>query len=463
MVNSILERIDALVWGLPLMLLMIVGGVYFTWKLKFIQVRKLTEAFRLMMTAEAEDEAGEMGRRSTQVSSFEVLCTSLGASIGTGNIVGVAMAVAAGGPGAIFWMVLAAFLGMAIMYTECYLAVKYRTKTADGGCIGGPFAYIENGLGRRFKPLAKAFALSGMLSGLLGIGTFAQVNGMMGAVKAFFVTEESRLIEIPNVGSYSPAVVIASIVLTVCVAMVLLGGIKRIAGVASVLVPFMAAFYLVFCLIIIMGRIDKVFEALGLIVTAAFNPRAVMGGSIGSVFFVIRMGISKGIFSNEAGLGSAPIAAASANTDNPHKQGLISMLEPFIDTVIMCTITGLVMVLTGAWRLQGMEGAAVTTQAFAIGLNLPERGAALIIMISLCFFAFTSILGWSHYSEKCLTYLTNHNPYAVRVFRILYIGAVFVGAYTSVATAWTIANIFNACMALINMPVLFILIKKVEE
>lgn len=465
MVNNILSRIDELLWGFPLMLLMIAGGVYFTWRLNFIQIRKLPLAFKLMLTPEPEDEEheGHGGRKSGQVSSFEALCTSLGASIGTGNIVGVAMAVAAGGPGAIFWMVLAAFLGMAIMYTECYLAVKYRTKDADGNCMGGPFAYIENGLGSHFKPLAKAFALSGMCSGLLGIGTFAQVNGMMGAVKAFFETEKSSFIEIPKLGCYSHAVIIASVVLTLCVAMVLIGGIKRIAGVASVLVPFMAAFYLVFCLIIIIGRINEVPRALAFIIESAFNPKSALGGSAGSVFLVIRMGLSKGIFSNEAGLGSAPIAAASAKTDNPEKQGLISMLEPFIDTVIMCTISGLVLVLTDAWKLQGMEGAAVTTLAFAAGLNIPERAAAFIILICLCFFAFTSILGWSHYSEKCCAYLSNQNSQALKIFRLLYIAAVFIGAYTSVELAWTIANIFNACMAIINMPVLFGLIKRVRE
>ncbi|MBE5946657.1 MAG: alanine:cation symporter family protein [Lachnospiraceae bacterium] len=447
--NEVLVAIDDFVWGPPLMILIMLGGILLTVRLGLLQVRKLPLALKWMIKNE-EDGVGE-------VSSFAALCTALSATIGTGNIVGVATAICTGGPGALFWMVMAAFFGMATKYAEGLLAVKYRVVGEDGHSLGGPFYYIEKGMGKNWKWLAKIFAFFGVCAGLLGIGTFTQVNGISSAVKGFFDPEGKATVDIPLLGEYSWAVVIASVVLAVVVALVLIGGIKRISSVSQIVVPFMAIIYVVFALILIFTNLSKVPDAVVTIVKAAFDPKAVLGGAAGTWIVAMQKGVARGIFSNEAGLGSAPIAAAAAQTKEPVRQGLVSMTGTFIDTIIICSMTGISIVLTGAHLQPGLEGVNVTSYAFQNGLPFPSQLSAFVLMLCLVFFAFTTILGWDYYSERCLEYLSGGSKKSVMVFRWLYILAVFIGPFMTVSAVWTIADIFNGLMAIPNMIALFAL------
>ena len=441
-INSILGAIDDFVWGVPLIVLILAGGLLLTVRLGLLQIRRLPLALKFMVKNE-EDGEGE-------VSSFGALCTALSATIGTGNIVGVATAIAAGGPGALFWMEIAAFLGMATKYAEGLLAVKYRVIDEENHALGGPFYYIEKGMGAKWKWLAKIFAFFGVCVGLMGIGTFSQVNGIASAIVNFFDPEQAMAVTIPGIGTYSWTVVIASLILTVCVAMVLIGGVKRIAKVSEIVVPFMAIIYIVLGLMIIICNIKEVPAAIATVIAGAFNPRAVTGGIVGSMLVAMQKGIARGIFSNEAGLGSA-------QTREPVRQGLVSMTGTFIDTIIVCTMTGLSIVLTGAWQVEGLEGVQITTYAFNNGLPIPTAVSSFLLMLCLVFFAFTTILGWDYYSERCLEYLTGGKKKAIKVYRWLYILAVFIGPYMTVSAVWTIADIFNGLMAIPNMIALFAL------
>lgn len=447
-INKVLGKIDSFVWGIPLIALILLSGLFLTIRLKGVQFRKLPHAFKKMFANEKSGQHGE-------VTSFAALCTALSATIGTGNIVGVATAVVAGGPGALFWMWLAALVGMATKYSECLLSVKYRQVTEDGHIIGGPFYYIEKGMGSKFKWLAKIFAVFGVCVGLMGIGTFTQVNGIAGAVNNFFDANNSWTVSIFGI-DYSWTVVIAAIVVTFFVALVIIGGIKRISSVAQVIVPFMAITYVILAVLIIGFNITKVPGAFATIVKSAFGVRAAAGGALGAMMVAMQNGIARGIFSNEAGLGSAPIAAAAAHTDEPAKQGLISMLGTFIDTIIICTMTGLAIVITGAWDM-GLQGVAVTTKAFQIGLPFPGEVASFLLMICLIFFAFTTILGWDYYSEKCLEYLTGGRMGIVKAYRWVYIACVFFGPFMTISAVWTIADIFNGLMAIPNLIALLAL------
>ena len=344
------------------------------------------------------------------------------------------------------------------MYAEGLLAVKYRVVDENGHTLGGPFYYIEKGMGVKWKWLAKAFAFFGICAGLMGIGTFTQVNGISSAVHSFFDANNAHTITLPFVGEYSISVVITSVVLAVCVALVVIGGIKRISSVATVIVPFMAIVYVVFALMLLFSNLDKIPMAIEVIVKGAFNPSAVTGGVVGTLFIAMQKGVARGIFSNEAGLGSAPIAAAAAKTKEPVRQGLVTMTGTFLDTIVICTMTGLSIVITGAWQVDGLEGVGVTSYAFGAGIPfLPERVTSFILMICLVFFAFTTILGWDYYSESCLEYLSKGNKKLVKVFRYLYIIAVFIGPYMTISAVWTIADIFNGLMAIPNMIALFAL------
>ena len=452
-INGFLSTVDDLVWGVPLMVLILAGGLLLTVRLGLLQVRKLPLALKWMIKNEEEAE----GARG-EISSFAALCTALSATIGTGNIVGVATAVGAGGPGALFWMIVAAFFGMATKYSEGLLAVKYRVVAEDGHSLGGPFYYIERGMGAKWKWLAKLFAFFGVCVGLFGIGTFSQVNGIASAVNGFFDPNNQNSVKIlPFLGEYSWSVVIASLILAFCVAAVLIGGVKRIASVSQIIVPFMAIIYVVFVIILVICNITEVPAAIVTIVKAAFNPKAVTGGVVGSMIVAMQKGVARGIFSNEAGLGSAPIAAAAAQTKEPVRQGLVSMTGTFIDTIVICTLTGLSIVLTGAWQVEGLEGVQVTTYAFQNGLPFPAEVSSFILMLCLVFFAFTTILGWDYYSERCLEYLSGGNMKHVKVYRWIYILAVFIGPYMTVSAVWTIADIFNGLMAIPNMIALFAL------
>ncbi len=418
-----LKAIDDFVWGVPLIVLILAVGIFLTIRLRGLQITKLPLAIKHMVANEKNGEHGE-------VSSFGALCTALSATIGTGNIVGVATALVAGGPGALFWMWIAALLGTATKYSECLLAIKYRVVAKDGHIVGGPFYYIENGMGEKWKWLAKIFAFFGVGVGLLGIGTFTQINGITSAVNNFFDPQNTWTVELFG-RTYSWTVVIAGIILTLCVALVIIGGIKRISTVAQVVVPFMALLYVVVVLIILFTHLSAIPGAIVEIVQSAFGLRAAAGGTLGSILIAMQMGIARGIFSNEAGLGSAPIAAAAAKTNEPVTQGLVSMLGTIIDTVIICTMTGLSIAITGTWNV-GLEGVAVTTAAFQQGLPVPEQVWHLLsLMMCLVFFAFTTILGWNYYSEKCLEYLVGDRKdvlkgYAgcilLRVYRTVYDG-----------------------------------------
>mgnify|MGYP004707074005 FL=1 len=449
-INDILNSIDNFVWGVPLMVLILAGGILLTIRLGVMQIRKLPLALKWMVKNE---EGGE-----GEISSFSALCTALSATIGTGNIVGVATAVGTGGPGALFWMVITAFFGMSTKFAEGLLAVKYRVVGKDGHSLGGPFYYIELGMGKKWKWLAKLFAFFGVCVGLFGIGTFSQVNGISSAVHNFFDPNDLHCVKLlPFLGEYSWSVIISSLVLSICVATVLIGGIKRIANVSQIIVPFMAIIYFAFAAILIIGNITAVPSAIAVIVKAAFSPKAVTGGVVASIFVAMQKGIARGIFSNEAGLGSAPIAAAAAQTKEPVRQGLVSMTGTFIDTIVICTLTGLSIVLTGAWQVPGLEGVDVTTYAFQQGLPFPPQISAFILMLCLVFFAFTTILGWDYYSERCLEYLSGGNIKHVKIFRWIYILAVFIGPYMTVSAVWTIADIFNGLMAIPNMIAIFAL------
>lgn len=448
-VNAFLTKVDDLVWGVPLMVLIMAGGILLTIRMGLLQVRKLPLALKWMVKNEEEGEG--------EVTSFGALCTALSATIGTGNIVGVATAIGAGGPGALFWMELAAFFGMATKYAEGLLAVKYRVVDEENHALGGPFYYIEKGMGEGWKWLAKIFAFFGICVGLFGIGTFSQVNGISSAVQGFFDPDKTNTVTIPGIGTYSWTVVIASLILSVCVALVLIGGIQRIASVSQVIVPFMAIIYIVISVVLLICNITEIPHAIVVIVKGAFNPQAVTGGVVGSMIVAMQKGVARGIFSNEAGLGSAPIAAAAAKTKEPVRQGLISMTGTFVDTIVICTMTGLSIVLTGAWQQEGLEGVQVTTYAFQNGLPIPAKLAAFLLMLCLVFFAFTTILGWDYYSERCLEYLTGSKGKSILVYRWLYIIAVFIGPYMTVKAVWTIADIFNGLMAIPNMIAIFVL------
>ncbi len=447
--TQLLNQIDSFVWGVPLMVLILSGGVLLTIRMGILQLRKLPLALKWMVLNE---EGGD-----GEVSSFAALCTALSATIGTGNIVGVATAVCAGGPGALFWMIVAAFLGMATKYAEGLLAIKYRVVDESGHALGGPFYYIERGMGSKFKWLAKLFAFFGVLVGLMGIGTITQVNGIANAVCSFFDPQKTHLVNIPFIGSYSIYVVIASIVVTFLVALVLIGGIKRISGVAQIVVPFMAIIYVLLCVTLIACNLSEIPTAIKTILEGAFHPSAVTGGVVGSIFVAMQKGVSRGIFSNEAGLGSAPIAAAAAQTKEPVRQGLVSMTGTFIDTIVICTMTGLSIVLTGAWQVKGLEGVEVTSYAFSHGLPFNGTIASAALMLCLAFFAFTTILGWDYYSERCLEYLVGGQTRAIKAYRWLYIAVVFIGPYMTVSAVWTIADIVNGLMAIPNMIAIFAL------
>jgi len=445
--NGFIEWFDGVVWGIPLIVLIMAVGIYLTLRLKVLQIFHLPRALKFMV----KNEEGGTG----EVSSFAALCTALSATIGTGNIVGVATALVAGGPGALFWMWIAAFFGMATKFAEGVLAIKFRHIDEEGHVLGGPFYYIEKGMGVRFKWLAKMFAFFGMCAGLLGIGTFTQVNGISSAVENFFASESSNTVQIFG-NAYSFAVVITGIVVTVCVALVLIGGLKRISGFAQIVVPFMAIVYVAICCILLANNYKEIPRALKEIFEGAFGIHAIAGGALGTIAVAMQKGIARGIFSNESGLGSAPIAAAAAQTKEPVRQGLVSMTGTFIDTIIICTMTGLSIVVTGTWNI-GLEGVAVTASSFETGLPFAPWVSSLLLMICLIFFAFTTIIGWNYYSERCLEYLTGGNQKPIKVFRWLYILAVFIGPYMTIQAVWNIADIFNGLMAFPNLVALIAL------
>ena len=425
---EILNEIDAFVWGPPLLVLLVGTGILLTFRLQLLQVFKLPQALGLIFSAK-NDGSGD-------VNSFKALCTALAATVGTGNIVGVATAIKAGGPGALFWMWMAAFFGMATKYSECLLAVKYRTVDANGNISGGPMYYIENGLGKKYKPLAVMFAVFGVLCAYFGIGTFAQVNS---------------IVEITQISAGIP-VVYTGIALTVVVAAVTIGGLKSIATVAAKVVPAMALLYFLTTVGIMIVFADQVPAAIATVLNSAFTPTAAQGGFLGAtVMLAMRSGVARGVFSNESGLGSAPIVAAAAKTKWAAEQGLISMTGTFIDTIIICTLTGLSLVVSGVW-CGPLNGAAMTESAFT--LAFPAFGS-ILLLVGLVLFAFTTILGWNYYGERCVEYLMGVK--AILPYRIIFICLIACGPFLKLEEIWVLADIVNGLMAIPNLIALLAL------
>ncbi|WP_026759645.1 alanine/glycine:cation symporter family protein [Selenomonas ruminantium] len=423
-----LNAIDSFMWGPPLITLLVGTGIYLTLRLKLLQVVRLPKALSLIFKAKNHGEG--------DVSSFKALCVALAATVGTGNIVGVATAVKIGGPGAIFWMWMAAFFGMATKYAEGLLAVKYRSTDAKGNIAGGPMYYIRQGMGEKYKPLATFFAAATILVAYFGIGTFPQVNAIVDSAEI----------------SFGLSKVLTGAVLTILIAAITIGGLQSIAKVAAKVIPFMAVMYITISVGLIAMNFDGVPAAVALIFESAFTGTAAAGGFAGStIMMAMQNGIARGVFSNESGLGSAPIAAAAAKTKEPAEQGLISMTGTFIDTLIICTMTGLALVLTGVWQGDA-AGAAMTSAAFASAYG--AVGSSLLT-IALVLFAFTTILGWNYYGERACIYLFGTK--GVMPYRVIFIALIASGGFLKLEAIWILADIVNGLMAIPNLIALIAL------
>lgn len=425
-VSSVLGDINAIVWGWPMLILILGVGFFMSLGLKLMPILRIGTGFKLLAggvkVSKDEEQTGE-------VSPFQALMTAMAATVGTGNIAGVATAVFLGGPGALFWMWVTALVGMATKYSEAVLAVRYREVDEEGNHVGGPMYYLKNGLGRRWAWLGTAFAIFGAVAGF-GIGNTVQSNSVAQVIETNF--------GVPDL--------VTGLVVMVLVGAVLMGGIRRIGSVAGKLVPFMAVAYILAGLVVLGINADQIGPAMALILESAFSGHAAQGGFAGAaVWAAIRFGVARGVFSNEAGLGSAPIAHAAAKTRDPVRQGLIAMLGTLLDTLVVCSVTGLVIVTSGIWD-SGESGAALTSAAF--GLALPGVGNYLVA-IALALFAFSTILGWSFYGEKCVEFLFGTR--AIKAFRVLWILAVPLGAVLSLDFVWLVADTLNALMALPNL------------
>ncbi len=414
--------INGIVWGPPMLVLIVGAGLFLSSKTGFFSLRKLGYILKnTLLKMFAKESKGE-----GEVTAFQAVATALAATVGTGNIAGVATAIAAGGPGAVFWMWFAAVLGMTTKYAEVVLAVNFREKTSDGRFVGGPMYYINNGLG--WKWLAVIFAVFGMLAAF-GIGNMVQSNSVAAALESSF--------------QITPWM--TGVVLAVITALVIIGGIKRIGAFTEKLVPFMAAIYILGGLVIIIMNAAKIPAAFALIFSSAFTGKAAVGGFAGATIAkAMRYGIARGVFTNEAGLGSAPIAHAAATTDHPVRQGLWGVFEVFADTLVICSITALAIVTSGVWE-SGSTGAALTTEAF----NASLPGGGYIVSIGIVLFAFSTIVGWEYYGERCAEYL--FGPKANMVYRILWIPFVVIGAIGGLEFVWDLADTLNGLMAIPNL------------
>ena len=430
-ITNLVNMVNGVVWGTPMLVMILGVGLFLSLGLKLMPILRLGTGFKLLWSGRTPDTGKHV---KGEISPFNALMTSLSATIGTGNIAGVATAIFVGGPGALFWMWCTALVGMATKFSEAVLAVKYREVDDSGNHVGGPMYYIKNGLGKKWAWLGTAFALFGSIAGF-GIGNTVQANSVAAALSTNF--------DIPAW--------VTGVVMMVLVGLVLMGGIKRIAEVAGKLVPLMTIFYITAGVAVLIVHIDQVPAAFSLIIHSAFNPVAAQGGFAGAaVWAAIRFGVARGVFSNEAGLGSAPIAHAAAQTNDPVKQGLVAMLGTFIDTIIVCSITGLAIVVSGSWT-SGENGAALTSFAFSHALPMGNY----IVAVALAIFAFTTILGWSFYSEKCVQYLLGVK--AVKPFRLVWTLVVPLGAVSSLDFIWLLADTLNAMMAIPNLIALTLL------
>lgn len=422
---EILTAIRDFIWGLPLIVLLVGTGIFLTIRLRGLQIRGLFYSLYLALFKRKEDDEQE-----GDISHFQALMTALAATVGTGNIVGVAIAISTGGPGALFWMWVTGIFGMATKYSEAVLAIKYREVDEFGTMSGGPMYYISKGLGCKW--LGTLFAIFAFIAAF-GIGNMVQSNSVADGVRASF--------GIPNW--------VTGIILATFTAMVILGGIKSIAKVTQILVPFMIIIYITAASVILLMKISALPQIFVLIFKHAFTPTAAVGGFLGAtVMHAMRMGVSKGVFSNESGLGSAPIAAAAAKTPNPVKQALVSMTQTFIDTLVVCTMTGLVLILSGLWTYgPELKGAKLTAMAF--GEFLPGGIGEFIVTLTLIFFAYSTILGWCYYGEKSIEYLFKER--AVKTYRVVFVIFVAVGTFLKLETVWRLSDIMNGLMAFPNL------------
>ena len=416
-IADFLAWLSGFVWGLPLIIFLVGTGIFLTIRISFFSFRMLPYSLKMLFKREDAKSEGD-------ISHFQAVMTALAATVGTGNVVGVATAVVLGGPGAVFWMWMTALVGMATKYSEGILGVKYRQKNSKGEMSGGPMYYLEHGLGQKW--LGVLFAFFAVFAAIFGIGNMIQANAASDVALDVF-----------NVPTW-----ITGVIMAVLVGSVLLGGVKSIGRTAGILVPFMIAFYLIAGIAIMILQIDQVPAALGLIFTDAFTGNAVAGGALGTV---IRMGVARGLFSNEAGLGTGGIAAAAAKTDVPARQALISMTQVFIDTIVVCSITGITLVMADMYA-SGTDGAALTAQSFEA--FLPGIGD-YVIAITLLVFIFSTILGWGYFGEKCFTYLVG-SKFTI-VYRVIFVLAIIPGATMSLSTVWNLGDIFNALMAVPNL------------
>ena len=425
--SELIADLNNWVWGYAMLFLLIGTGLYLTIGLKFRSLSKLGYAFKQLFKGRKSAGKGD-------ISPFNALMTSLSATIGTGNIAGVATAIGTGGPGALFWMWMTGFVGMATKFAEAVLAVKYREVDEEGRHVGGPMYYIRNGLGKQWGWLAILFAVLCGFGGT-GAGNMVQANSIANAMESTFNIDP----------------IITATVLVILVGMVIIGGVKRIAHVAGALVPFMAVAYIAVGLIILAMQMPAIPAAFALIFESAFSPVSAAGGFAGAAVKVaVQTGVERGLFSNEAGQGSAPIAHAAAETDNPVRQGIIAMLGTFIDTLIVCTITGLVIIVSGSW-LGEAEGAAMSAEAFSSVLP----GGDYVISIGLLLFAFTTILGCAYYSERCFEFLFGVK--SVLAFRLYWVAVIPLGALTELETIWNLAGVLNGLMAFPNLIALLLL------
>ena len=429
-VNTLVNQLNGVVWGPPMLVLILGTGLFLMLRLKFMPLSKIGAGFKLMWQGRQKGDA-----ESGEISPFQALMTCLAATVGTGNIAGVATAIFLGGPGALFWMWCTALVGMATKYCEVVLAVHYREKDERGEHVGGPMYAIKNGLGKKWLWLGTAFAIFGGFAGF-GIGNMVQVNSMAAALQTTF-----------NIPLW-----VTGVVTMVIVGMVILGGIKRIGKVAATLVPFMCVTYIIAAMVVLVVNASEIPKAFEMIFTYAFTPIAATGGFAGAaVMAAIRFGVARGIFSNEAGLGTAGIAQAAGTTNSPVRSGMIGMLGTFIDTIIICSMTGLAIITSGVWT-SGASGAALSAAAFEQAM--PGVGG-YILTLALVVFAFTTILGWSYFGEKCWEYMVGTK--SILPFRILWVVAVPFGAIAQLDFAWLVADTLNGLMAIPNLLSLLLL------
>ncbi len=449
---DIILQIHNILWGMPLVLFILGIGVVLSIQLKGLQFTKLKKAFSFL---------GKKEKTNGEVSTFQALCISLSATIGTGNITAVATAITIGGPGALFWMVITAFLQMAIKYAEGFLAIKYR-RWENKRLIGGPYAYIEYGLGKKWKPLAKIFAFFGMLASILGLGTLTQINGIVDASKNIFDKESLTGFIIGHL-NVSWCNLFVGLLVSILAGVVLIGGVKRIAKVCEWLVPIMGLIYISICLLLIIYNMEKLPLAIKSILQMALSTKALVASIAGiTLQKVITQGVVKGIFSNEAGLGSAPIAISMVKSNDPVKEGLVAMTSTFIGTIIICMLTGIVVVITGVWQ-NNLSGIMIAEAAFSIGLPFSSFFSAILLFVCIIFFAFTTIIGWNLYGIRCLDYLCAGKIIYQKLYNWVYIFMIFMGAFLQIEFIWNLTEILNALMCIPNLTAIFFLRKEIAQ